>query len=68
MESAKKAADFILSDIYQNEKLMHRYKDGESAIYGNLDDYSFLIWGLMELYPATFEIKYLSASIVLNLN
>ena len=33
---------------------------------GNLDDYSFMIWGLMELYTATFDIKYLNAAIKLN--
>jgi uncharacterized protein YyaL (SSP411 family) len=65
-ESAKKAADFILSEMYHEQRLMHRYKDGESAVSGNLDDYAFLIWGLIELYQATFEIKYLSAAFELN--
>lgn len=66
LKSAKKAADFILNNLYENKKLMHRYKDGESAIYGNLDDYGFLIWGLMELYSATFEIDYLKYAFDLN--
>lgn len=66
LESAKKAADFILNNLYKNQKLMHRYKDGESVISGNLDDYTFLIWGLMELYSATFEIKYLKYAFDLN--
>ena len=65
-ESAKKAADFILSEMYYQKRLMHRYKDGESAVSGNLDDYAFLIWGLLELYQATFEIKYLDAAFELN--
>jgi hypothetical protein len=65
-ESAQKAADFILDKMYDDGKLMHRYKDGEAAISGNLDDYAFLIWGLMELYQATFNIKYLEASFNLN--
>jgi uncharacterized protein YyaL (SSP411 family) len=66
LESAKKAADFILNNLYQNGRLMHRYKDGESIIDGNLDDYAFLIWGLMELYSATFEIEYLKYAFSLN--
>lgn len=66
LESAKKAADFILNNLYQNGRLMHRYKDGESVIDGNLDDYAFLIWGLMELYSATFEIEYLKYAFSLN--
>lgn len=66
LESSQKAADFILNNLYQNGRLMHRYKDGESVIDGNLDDYSFLIWGLMELYSATFEIEYLKYAFSLN--
>jgi uncharacterized protein YyaL (SSP411 family) len=66
LESAQKAADFILNNLYRNGKLMHRYKDGESVIDGNLDDYAFLIWGLMELYSANFEIKYLKYAFSLN--
>lgn len=65
-KSAKKAADFILSEMYDQKRLMHRYKDGESGIFGNLDDYAFLIWGLLELYQATFEVKYLNAAFELN--
>lgn len=66
-KAARKAADFILSKM-RSEKgvLFHRYRDGETAIPGFLDDYSFFIWGLLELYEATFEIHYLKAAIELN--
>ncbi|MCX9082074.1 MAG: thioredoxin domain-containing protein [Candidatus Methanoperedens sp.] len=66
-KAAKKAADFILSKM-RSEKgmLFHRYRDGETAIPGFLDDYSFFIWGLLELYEATFDIHYLKAAIELN--
>jgi len=66
LESAKKAADFILNEMCNEKRIMHRYKDGESAISGNLDDYAFLIWGLLELYQANFKIKYLEAAFDLN--
>ena len=42
--------------------LYHRYAKGEKAIEGLLDDYAFLIYGLIELYEATFEEKYLQAA------
>ena len=65
-DAAKKAADFILKDMRTGEgRLLHRYRGGEAGIDGNVDDYTFLIWGLLELYESTFEIKYLRAAIEL---
>ncbi len=65
-EAAKKAADFILSDMRKSDgTLLHRYRDGEAGIDSNIDDYSFFIWGLLELYESTFDIKYLQAAIEL---
>ena len=42
--------------------LFHRYAKGETAIEGFLDDYAFFTFGLIELYEATFEDKYLQAA------
>lgn len=55
----KKAADFILKNIFKDDKLYHLYKDGEVKIEGFLDDYAFFTFGLIELYEATGDIKYL---------
>jgi uncharacterized protein YyaL (SSP411 family) len=64
--SAEKAADFILSQMRtETSKLFHRYAKGERAICGFLDDYAFLVYGLIELYEATFKEKYIQASIEL---
>jgi uncharacterized protein YyaL (SSP411 family) len=58
---AKKAADFIFDRIVTKEnKLLHVYKDEESKIPAFLDDYAFLIWGLIELFESTFQPDYLS--------
>jgi hypothetical protein len=57
--SAEKAAEFIISEMRSGEKLKHRFRDGEAAIEGYLDDYAFMIWGLLELYEATFGVQYL---------
>ena len=63
-ESARKAADFLLTTMRRPDgTLMHRYREGEAGIEGNADDYAFLIWGLLELYEATFDINYLSTAI-----
>jgi hypothetical protein len=41
-------------------RLLHRYRDGEAAIPGHLEDYAFLIHGLVDLYQAGFDPKYLA--------
>ena len=61
-EAAMKTADFILDQMYRGNVLYHRYAKGETAIEGFLDDYAFLVFGLIELYEATFEDKYLQAA------
>jgi uncharacterized protein YyaL (SSP411 family) len=63
IEIAKRTADFIISNLYKDGVLYHRYKDGEAKVKGNLDDYAFLIWGLIGLYQSTFEDKYLEIAI-----
>src|SRR4030043_511419 len=67
LEAATKAADFIISKIrLSNGRLSHFYKDNEQSIYAYLDDYAFLIWGLIELYEATFNVDYLKSALELN--
>jgi len=56
---AEKALEFILNELTSETGLMHRYRDGEAAVNGFLDDYAFLIWGLIELYETTYKVDYL---------
>jgi uncharacterized protein YyaL (SSP411 family) len=66
LEAAEKAMDFILKKMLKvGVGLLHRYRDNEVGIHGYLDDYSFLTWGLIELYEATFDNKYLDTAIKL---
>jgi len=65
-EAARGAADLILREMRTpSGGLLHRYRDGESAIEGYLDDYAFFIWGLMELYETGFDPKYLLEAVQL---
>ncbi len=64
--AAIKAAEFILNTLQdENGRLLHRYRNGEAAIQATLNDYVFLIWGLLELYEATSIIYYLENAIQL---
>jgi len=66
-EAASRAVDFILKNLRDNNgRLLHRYRDGEAGIMANIDDYAFLIWGLIELYEATFDTMYLQTALDLN--
>ncbi|MCZ7356607.1 MAG: thioredoxin domain-containing protein [Candidatus Methanoperedens sp.] len=65
--AAKRAVDFILAKMRKPDgRLYHRYREGEAAVPAFLDDYAFLIWGLIELYESTFEVSYLKAALDLN--
>ncbi|KRT65116.1 MAG: thioredoxin domain protein [Candidatus Dadabacteria bacterium CSP1-2] len=66
-EAAKRAADFILKNLRKPDgRLLHRYRDGQAAVQAHVDDYAFLIWGLLELYETSFDINYLKTAIDLN--
>jgi uncharacterized protein YyaL (SSP411 family) len=62
IEAATKTADFALKQMRKGDTLYHRYAKGETAVEGFLDDYAFLVYGLIELYEATLEDKYLQAA------
>jgi len=65
--AARRAADFVLGVMRsRGGRLLHRWRDGEAAIAGTLNDYVFMVWGLTELYEATFEAAYLRAALDLN--
>ncbi len=62
--AARDGAAFILEVLSPAPgRLLHRYRDGESAIAGLLDDYAFFGWGLLELYETTYDPLYLREAI-----
>jgi len=65
-EAAHRAADFILGNMRKPDgRLLHRYRDGQAGVEANLDDYAFLVWGLIELYEAIFEARHLEVALEL---
>jgi len=64
IDAAKKAYDFIEKNLIDEKgRLIARFRQGHSAYKAYLDDYSFLIWALIELYEADFATKYLKKAI-----
>ena len=63
LEAAIKSSSFVLNKISKNGKLLKRFRNNQAAINSHLDDYAFITWGLLEIYEATFDSKYLSKSL-----
>jgi uncharacterized protein YyaL (SSP411 family) len=67
IEAASRTVDFILSALRTQEgRLLRRYRDGDASIPGFLEDYAFLVWGLLEMYEATYDEKYLELAVEYN--
>jgi uncharacterized protein len=58
LETAQRAADFIQRHLYQ-KRLLRSYREGPSSIYAFAEDYAFLIQGLLDLYEADFDTRWL---------
>jgi hypothetical protein len=56
-DRAAGAARFLRTRLWdgKREVLLRRFRDGESAIDGFLDDYAFLILAFLDLYETRFE-------------
>ena len=64
--AATRAADFLLTAMRgPGVGLLRRYREGEAAIGAMLDDYAFLVQGLLDLYETTFDFRYLHEAIQL---
>jgi uncharacterized protein YyaL (SSP411 family) len=57
--AAQQAAGFIKTHLYQNEKLSRRFRAGEVKHTATLDDYAYLIQGLIALYEADFDSRWI---------
>ena len=63
-DTAEWAVDFINTKLIDDDgQLYVRYREGEAANNGNLDDYAFFCQALLCVYDATFDIKYLKQAI-----
>ncbi len=58
--TAIRNADFLLSKMRPNGRLLRSYKDGQARFNAYLEDYACLIDGLLSLYEATFDPRWIS--------
>jgi len=63
---AEDSIAFITSNMANEDNgLFHRYREGESSINANLDDYAFTILALIELHQSTFKSEYIDKALKL---
>ena len=65
LEAAAKNAGFLLENLRPEGKLLRSYREGQAKLPGFLEDYSFVGDGLLSLYEATFERRWLDAAMEL---
>src|SRR5262249_14017915 len=63
---AERAADFVLTRMRRGGRLLRSYKDGQARHDAYLEDYAFLIAGLLDLYEATGNPRWLREAIALD--
>ncbi len=65
-DAAARAALFVLTRLRSPDgRLMKRYRAGDAGLPAHLEDYAFLVWGLLELYEATWDASWLNESLAL---
>src|SRR5215203_676075 len=60
---AVRNAEFVLEHLQRDGRLLRSWKAGDARIGGFLEDYAFFIDGLLALYRATLEIRWLDEAI-----
>jgi uncharacterized protein YyaL (SSP411 family) len=64
-EVARANATFLINELQRDGLLLRTYKDGEAKLNAYLEDYASVIDGLISLYEATGELKWIEAAIKL---
>ena len=62
LDAARKAAEFILQRMVEEDRLLHVYKDGLARVRGFQDDYSCFVVGLLDLFESDFDFRWLDAA------
>ena len=60
LKAAQNSAKFIKENLYEKGRLGRRFREGEAKFTASLDDYAYLIQGLVDLYESDFDEQWLS--------
>src|SRR5207237_2450749 len=60
--AAERAAEFVLTRMRRDGRLLVTFRDGEARLNAYLDDYAFLAAGLLDLHAATGAARWLDAA------
>jgi len=64
LAAARKAAEFVLEHLFESPGvLLHSYRGGKARVVALLDDYAFLIQGLLQLHQSKGEAVWLDACV-----
>ncbi|HXG93145.1 MAG TPA: thioredoxin domain-containing protein [Blastocatellia bacterium] len=55
---AVRNAEFILSRLMREGRLLRTYKDGQAKLNAYLEDYAYVMEGMLAVYEATFDLRY----------
>ena len=64
-DAARRAADFVITQMRSGDVLLRRHREGEAAIPGFLDDYAFFAQALIDLYETGFLLNDLDLAVEL---
>ena len=62
-EAARRNAEFVLSNLRKDGTLLRTWKDGVAKFNAYLEDYAFLIEGLVTLFETTGEFRWLEEAV-----
>ncbi|HEX3026125.1 MAG TPA: thioredoxin domain-containing protein, partial [Clostridia bacterium] len=60
---SEQCAGFLLKNLTRSGRLLARWRDHHADHPSTFDDYAYLVWGLIELYEATFEQSWLELAL-----
>ncbi len=60
-QAAVRAAESVQCTLWRpnEQRLLRRYRDGEAAVDAFCEDYACLVWGLLELFQVTADVRWL---------